>query len=56
MSPTLSINAGRDSSGCAARKSHSSSIVVTDEPKFSGRRVSNSDTCGSSEGIKTIFT
>ena len=39
-----------------ARKSHSSSIVVTDEPKLSGRRVSNSDTLCSSKGIKTIFT
>ena len=45
MSPTLSINAGTDSSCCAAMKSHSCSIVVTDEPKFSGRLLSNSETC-----------
>ena len=48
MVPTSSINAGTESGFelcCASRKSHSCSIVVTDEPKLSGRRVSNSDTC-----------
>jgi hypothetical protein len=48
MSPTLSINAGTESGFelCwESRKSHSCSIVVTDEPKFSGRLLSNSETC-----------
>ena len=48
MLPTFSIDVGTESGFelcCESRKSHSCSIVVTDEPEFSGRRVSNSDTC-----------
>jgi len=45
MVPRVSIISCTEPSGCAARKSHSSSIVVTDEARLAGRRLSNSDIC-----------
>ena len=36
MLPRVSIISCTEPSGCAARKSHSSSIVVTDEAKLAG--------------------